>query len=272
MRVHLSLCPLSGRTRVVFSSQSAKADLPNSLMILRNHQRMVVSCLKEALTEWHDIRHLSPTKKCGSRWLMTNVVSFCTSRLKHGYEDIAAAYSRVSDLGARFQYRSTLFELEPHWAGSRAIQPALSWSNSSGQVLPSQIPACFSLPHSNLLINKQAVGWAKEQGIYVILDMHQDQYSRFIFGDKTFEVHPYLQAQDGQDGAPEWAVITDGWPAVALYGISPLNLASMAAFDNFYMNSIIPGIPQGDAPGPGLQDHFIGAMAFIAKRLQSIYL
>lgn len=115
----------------------------------------------------------------------------------------------------------------------------------------------------------QVVEWAKEQGIYIILDMHQDQYSRFIFGNKEIEFPPYLQAQDGQDGAPSWAVVTDGLPALAIYGIGPLNLASMAAFDNFYSNRVLHSLPQGEAPGPGLQDHFIGAIAFLARRFKN---
>ncbi len=110
------------------------------------------------------------------------------------------------------------------------------------------------------------VGWAKEQGIYVLLDMHQDLYSRFIFADQAINYPPYLQPGDGQDGAPAWAVVTDGWPAVAIDGQGPLNLAVMAAVDNFYDNLVIAGLPQGDAPGPGLQDHFIGAIALLAKR------
>jgi endoglycosylceramidase len=120
--------------------------------------------------------------------------------------------------------------------------------------------------HSLYACALKVVGWAKEQGIYILLDMHQDQYSRFIFADQAFNYPPYLQPQDGQDGAPAWAVVTDGWPAVAIDGQGPLNLAVMAAVDNFYNNLVIPGLPQGDAPGPGLQDHFIGAIAFLAKR------
>jgi hypothetical protein len=112
----------------------------------------------------------------------------------------------------------------------------------------------------------QVVGWAKEQGIYTLLDMHQDQYSRYIIGNKSLEYPPYLMAQDGGDGAPAWAVQTNGLPAVAIYGVNTLNLAVLAAFDNFWNNLIIPGLPQGDAPGPGLQDHYIGAIAALAKR------
>ncbi|CAF0845113.1 unnamed protein product [Didymodactylos carnosus] len=40
----------------------------------------------------------------------------------------------------------------------------------------------------------------------------------------------------------------------------------MKAFDNFYNNSIPPNVKQGDAPGPGLQDHYIGAIASLAAR------
>ena len=96
--------------------------------------------------------------------------------------------------------------------------------------------------------------------------MHEDLYSRYIFGEKEYEVPPYLIATDGQDGAPQWAVMTDDWPSVALFGIGNLNFAMMKAFDNFYNNSIPPNSTQGSAPGPGLQDHYIGALAALARR------
>ena len=96
--------------------------------------------------------------------------------------------------------------------------------------------------------------------------MHEDLYSRYILGDKAHEVPPYLTASDGQDGAPQWAVMTDDWPALAFLGIGNLNLAMMRAFDNFYNNSIPPNVVQGDSPGLGLQDHYIGAIGSLAKR------
>ena len=43
----------------------------------------------------------------------------------------------------------------------------------------------------------------------------------------------------------------------------------MRAFQNFYDNRVIPGIPQGAAPGPGLQDHYIGAVAALAARFRN---
>ena len=35
---------------------------------------------------------------------------------------------------------------------------------------------------------------------------------------------------------------------------------------NFYENKVVPGVPQGAAPGPGLQDHYLGAVAARAAR------
>jgi len=96
--------------------------------------------------------------------------------------------------------------------------------------------------------------------------MHEDLYSRYIIGDKEHEDPPALVASDGQDGAPAWAVMAEDWPAVAFYGVGNLNFAMMKAFDNFYNNSIPPNTTQGAAPGPGLQDHYIGAVAALAKR------
>jgi hypothetical protein len=113
----------------------------------------------------------------------------------------------------------------------------------------------------------QLVSWAKEQGVYVILDLHQDLYSLFIqpLPNET-SYPPFLTPGGGQDGAPLWAIKTDGFPPLNIFGVGDLNLAILRAFDNLYNNSVIPGIPQGDAPGPGLGDHYIGAVARLAAR------
>ncbi len=91
------------------------------------------------------------------------------------------------------------------------------------------------------------IQWAKENGIYVILDMHQDLYS----------------SKFGGDGAPLWAVLDDGKPHVydsslwsMAYFTSP---AIHSAFDNFWANK-----PVSD--GLGVQDHFAKAWQHIAKR------
>ncbi len=91
------------------------------------------------------------------------------------------------------------------------------------------------------------VQWAKENGIYVLLDMHQDLFS----------------ARFGGDGAPEWAVLDGGKPHIhpgtiwsAAYFTSP---AVQTAFDNFWANK-----PASD--GVGIQDHFAEAWQHVARR------
>jgi endoglycosylceramidase len=112
----------------------------------------------------------------------------------------------------------------------------------------------------------QVVGWAKQQGISVILDMHQDQYSRYILpGPNSTVAGLSCSSSGGSDGAPKWAVFTSGKPACAIDGQTALNPASSAAFAAFWSNHVVPG-PLGQSPGPGLQDHYIGALAALAHR------
>jgi endoglycosylceramidase len=111
----------------------------------------------------------------------------------------------------------------------------------------------------------QVVGWARQQGIYVILDMHQDQYSRYILPASKSTAPSGCSPSGGADGAPSWAVLDDGKPGCALFGIDELNPAESAAFYNFWQNARIPAA-RGQSPGTGLQDHYIGALAALAHR------
>jgi len=89
------------------------------------------------------------------------------------------------------------------------------------------------------------IALAGEQGIAVYLDMHQDLYG-IVF----------------EDGAPEWATITDGEEHIRTelwsesYLISP---AVQHAFDNFWNNAPAPD-------GTGLQNHYANAWKHIAER------
>jgi len=92
----------------------------------------------------------------------------------------------------------------------------------------------------------ERIGWAKECGLYVFLDMHQDLYSVKY-----------------SDGAPEWATLTDGLPHAAdgsvwsdAYFTSP---AIQRAFDNFWANK--PG-----PDGVGIQDRYALAWRHLAER------
>lgn len=87
---------------------------------------------------------------------------------------------------------------------------------------------------------------ARDNDIYVYLDMHQDLYSQLY-----------------SDGAPEWATLTDGQPHVGdnvvwseAYAKSP---AVKTAITNFWNN-------KEAVDGVGIQDHYITMWKMLAKR------
>lgn len=89
------------------------------------------------------------------------------------------------------------------------------------------------------------VKWARDNNLWLILDMHQDLFST-KFGD----------------GAPLWATIDEGLPHATgsvwsdAYTISP---ALQKSFDNFWDNAPAPD-------GIGIQDHYVKVWKTLAKR------
>ncbi len=143
--------------------------------------------------------------------------------------------------------------------GFNVVRLVLNWS----QLEPT--PGHYSTTYLNRVA--QVVGWAAQQGISVILDMHQDQYSRFIVPGNPKTLPKGCTPSGGGDGAPAWAVLTDGKPECALFGQGDLNPAEGAAFYNFWHNHPVAA-PKGQAPGTGLEDHYIGALAALATRFE----
>lgn len=95
---------------------------------------------------------------------------------------------------------------------------------------------------------RQVIQWAREAGLYVFLDMHQDLFSA-SFGD----------------GAPAWATLTDGlaYEPYPLWSDAYLhNEAVQRAFDHFWNNSKA-------TDGIGLQDHYAAAWRKVAEELGS---
>jgi endoglycosylceramidase len=114
----------------------------------------------------------------------------------------------------------------------------------------------------------QVVDWAAASGIYVMLDMHQDAYSRYLARPVPAPLpNGSPPSLSDHDGAPAWATITDGLPSERFIGQREVNPAVGAAFTNFWFNRWVAG-PQGAAPGRGLEDHYIGAIAFLARRFR----
>lgn len=156
--------------------------------------------------------------------------------------------------------------------GIDVLRLALSWSLLEPQ------PGVYSRTYLDRVA--QVVGWARRQGIYVILDMHQDAYSRYIAGATVPTAPPLVQSPRGYDGAPCWAVVTDGAPVAAVDGVRELDPAVQAAFTAFWLNRRpappadcpppAPAVPEPGAasPGSGLQDHYIGALAALARRFR----
>ena len=99
----------------------------------------------------------------------------------------------------------------------------------------------------------QVVGWAQANGLYVILDMHQNAYSRYVGPpSERFSNLRYYS------GAPAWATITDGFHSQGYLGQREVNPAVFEANTNFWYNR------------NGIQDEYIAAVAVLAKRFKNV--
>jgi endoglycosylceramidase len=79
-----------------------------------------------------------------------------------------------------------------------------------------------------------AVATAKANGIYVVLDMHQDAWGKYIASPPGTVCPPSMEPAIGWDGAPDWATLTDGRSTCRAIGIREVSAAVSAAFGNFY--------------------------------------
>jgi endoglycosylceramidase len=97
-----------------------------------------------------------------------------------------------------------------------------------------------------------AVDAAKANGIYTVLDMHQDAWGKYIASPPGIHCPPVAAPAIGWDGAPEWATLTDGRSTCVFGGTRELAPAVGEAFANFYKDR------------DGIQSHFIQAWAALA--------
>ncbi|MGI5323265.1 cellulase family glycosylhydrolase [Actinomadura nitritigenes] len=90
------------------------------------------------------------------------------------------------------------------------------------------------------------VAWYREQGMHVILDMHQD-----IYGPDA--------CKGAGDGAPAWATITDGLPCTPQdpWVLTYLQPAILRAYDNFWNNT---------GKHPELMQRYTAMWQHVAKR------
>lgn len=104
----------------------------------------------------------------------------------------------------------------------------------------------------------QVVGWARAQGIYVIVDLHQDAWSKYIYTRPGTSCPPGLDATRGFDGAPEWAS-PQRVPACTAYHTRELDAAVAADAQAFWSD-----LPAPD--GTGLQEHYARVLGALAQR------
>jgi endoglycosylceramidase len=107
---------------------------------------------------------------------------------------------------------------------------------------------------------RQAVEWAEELGLWVVLDMHQDAWGKHIATEPGESCPPPLSPATGWDGAPAWATFTDGLTRcrLALREASP---AVAQAFESFWLDR-----PAAD--GTGIQQHLVETWAWLADAFE----
>lgn len=134
---------------------------------------------------------------------------------------------------------STIFRMFQK-SGFNVVRFGVSWCGME--------PKCGKIDQEYLKKLDQRVKWAQDCGLYLMLDMHQDLY-----------------AQQWADGAPSWAVVTDGLPHITgatwsdAYSMSP---ALQRAVDHFWKNT-----PASD--GVGIMDHFLNCWKILADRYKN---
>lgn len=81
---------------------------------------------------------------------------------------------------------------------------------------------------------RDGIAAAGRAGLYVIVDMHQDAWSKYIATPPGTTCEADTETAIGWDGAPEWATLTDGASTCRSPGARELSPAVGTAFRNFY--------------------------------------
>jgi endoglycosylceramidase len=140
-----------------------------------------------------------------------------------------------------------------HQLGYGAVRLNLSWS------LLEPSPGRIDRRHLDRIA--QVVGWAHRAGVYVILDMHQDAWSKYLYSTSADHCTRPYKAIAGFDGAPQWASIHTQ-PVCAVNGTRELDPAVEEDFAKLFNNAAAPD-------GVGLRDHFASALVALATRFRN---
>jgi endoglycosylceramidase len=137
--------------------------------------------------------------------------------------------------------------------GYNSVRLAVSWSLLEPQ--PGQIDAAY--------IDRiaQVVAWLKAAGMYTVIDMHQDAWSKYIYTAAGEVCPPPFQTVGGShesDGAPAWASAHNA-PVCALAGVRELDAAVQEDFQRLWADVAGPD-------GIGLQEHYASVFVALARR------
>lgn len=136
-------------------------------------------------------------------------------------------YQDDPDLDPTFPYDEAEFA-EMATLGFDVVRLLVSWSSLEPE--PGRIDEDY------VARIRDAVDAAAAQGLYTVIDMHQDAYSRFVATPAGETCPDGLQPALGWDGAPEWATLTDG-RSTCNNGSRENSGAVVAAWDNFWADT-----------------------------------
>jgi endoglycosylceramidase len=136
--------------------------------------------------------------------------------------------------------------------GYDSIRLAISWS------LLEPRPGVIDQTYLDRIA--QVVHWFALQGVWSILDMHQDAWSKYLYtpaGQTCTAPSQPVQGAHESDGAPQWA--SPILAPVCMNGARELDPAVIADFQRFYDDVAGPD-------GVGLQEHFARVVRALAQR------
>lgn len=152
-------------------------------------------------------------------------------------------YQASPELAPVLPYRAEYFA-EMAAQGFNVVRLLIHWSALE--------PERDRIDRSYLDRIRTAIRDAEANGIYVVLDMHQDAWGKYIATPAGTECAPGSEPAIGWDGAPEWATLTDGG-TTCRRGSREFADAVINAFANFYNDT------------DGIQGQFVKTWAAVAR-------
>lgn len=135
--------------------------------------------------------------------------------------------------------------------GWNAVRLLLSWSRVEPE------PGVYDEAYLDRI--DEAVEVLARNGLYTILDLHQDAWSATLAARPGEVCEPPAEPALGWDGAPAWATFDDDRPRCILGGTRETSPAVVSSWDSFFANEIGPG-------GVGLRTRYANMLGHLAHR------